>query len=195
MDELEGVFEITGQEDKPKVTVWDNYCPIVKKKNIVEVYLTDVIDTPDNYNELVHTLNNASKKHTIKIFINNGGGAVDSAFMLVDAIKSTKAKTVAYLSGTVASASTIIALSCSDIVISKYLAFMIHNYSHSSGHNSGNAVKNYVDFTDKELKRAFREIYSGFLSNKEIDDVVTMDKELWFNEIDVAKRWSKIKSK
>jgi ATP-dependent protease ClpP protease subunit len=108
--------------------------------------------------------------------------------MIREAILKSKACTIAHLSGTVASAATVIGLSCDDLLVSPFLSFMAHNYFHGV-QGTGNQVKDYVDFTDRELKRAFRLIYTNFLTEEEIQLVTERDKEVWLNEVEVAERW------
>ena len=180
---------------KPKSdSIWDNYVPIIQQGNTYEVYLTDAIEAPAEYNQLIYLLKNLEHYHTVNIFINNGGGSVDSAFMIRDAILNCQATTIAHLSGTVASAATVIGLSCDDLKVTPFLSFMVHNYSHGTGNDSGNRIKNYVDFTDRELKRAFRSIYKGFLTEEEMMDVTERDKEIWLNELETTDRWIHYKS-
>lgn len=177
------------EQPKPKSdSIWDNYVPIIQQGNTYEVYLTDIIEGPAEYNQFVHLLRYLEHYHTVKIFINNGGGSVDSAFMIRDALLKCQAHTIAYVSGTVASAATVIALSCKELIVSPFLSFMSHNYFHGV-QGTGNQVKDYVDFTDRELKRAFRLIYANFLTEEEIQLVTERDKEIWLNELEVAERW------
>lgn len=183
-------------ELNPELTsVWDTHCPIVKSTDgrHVEVFLTDHIATPDMYNELVFELQQAKLGDEWTFYINNGGGAVDSAFYIINAIKHSKAHTTAKLSGTIASAATIIALHCDDLEVSPFISFLAHNYYHGA-QGTGNQVKDYVDFTDRELKRAFRIIYKNFLTDEEIKLVTERDKEVWLNELEVAERWAKYKA-
>jgi ATP-dependent protease ClpP protease subunit len=110
-------------------SVWENYVPIISDKNHTTVYLTDTIDEPSCYNELCFRLKSASPAEVFTLVINTPGGILDSAMMIVDALKTTQAHTIAQISGTVASAGTIITLACKDLDIADHTAFMIHNYS------------------------------------------------------------------
>ena len=173
-----------------KCSIWDEYAPIKKVGNIINIYFTDSIEAPSVYNEVVFTINNAQPHELIHLHINNGGGWIDSCFMIIDAIEKSQAKVIGYLYGTVASVATIIALSCDYIVPSKYISFMIHNYSAGAGQQKGHELKAYQNFTDKELNRAFREIYKGFLTDEEMTNVIE-GKDIWLNEDEVMERWSK----
>lgn len=173
-------------------SIWADYIPIVEEGTVFKVYLTASIQTPYMYSKLCYLLDSAQPYHEVHFIINNGGGSADSAFMIVDAMNKSKARTTAYLSGTVASASTIIALACDELHVSPFLSFMAHNYYHGV-EGTGNQVKDYVDFTDCELKRAFKSIYANFLTEEEIKLVTERDKEVWLNELDVAERWKACK--
>lgn len=173
-------------------SVWADYVPIIEEGTTFKIYLTNGINIPHVYSKLCHLLDSAKPYHELHFYINNGGGDVDSAFMLISSMNQTKAKTIAHISGTVASAATIIALACDELEVSPFTSFMSHNYYHGV-QGSGNQVKDYVDFTDRELKRAFKAIYTNFLTEEEIQLVTERDKEIWLNELEVVERWANYK--
>lgn len=179
---------------KKKTQVWDNYVPILKSKDgkTIHVYLTDTIDVPATYNEMCFELLNASKGTQVNLHINNGGGVIDSAFMIIDAITKSKAKVTAILSGTVASAATVITLACDAIDVVDHTSFMIHNYS-SGTQGKGHEMKAYMDFNDSELNNAFRTIYGGFLTSDEMEAVIA-GKDMWMGKVEVLERWNNLKS-
>jgi len=174
---------------------WEKYVPIIATEDFrqIDVYLHDLIQAPCNYSELVYTLREAKKGDIINLHINNGGGVVDSAFMIFDAIAKSKATVVAHLAGIVASAATIITMACDKIVIARFTQFMVHNYSGGTS-GKGHEIKAYVQFSDKELNRAFREIYAGFLTDKEMTEIID-GQDVWLNETEVQTRWDAMKSK
>lgn len=179
---------IIGGGTPPKTSVWDNYVPILKEGRHVDIYLTDSIEAPSEYNQTCHILEKAYKGDTATLHINNGGGYVDSGFMMVHAIKTSKSKTTARLSGTVASVSTILSLSCDEIEIADYTNFMIHNYS-GGAQGKGHEMKAQMDFTDAQLNAAFTEIYGGFLTEHEMELVIA-GKDLWMGKDEVLARWN-----
>lgn len=168
-------------------SAWDSSVPVVSDGNIHHAYLTNGIEEPNCYNHLCHMLYNAAEYDEFILNINSPGGIIDSAFMIIDAIKSSKAKTTARLSGTVASAATIIALVCDDVITSEGLSFMIHNYS-SGMQGKGHEMKARQQFIDRQLNRAFRDYYLGFLNQDEIEDVIE-GKDIWFDNEEVDERW------
>ena len=176
-----------------KHSVWDNYVPILKDGRHTDIYLANSIEAPSEYSEMCHILNSAYRGDTAKLHINNGGGYVDSGFMMVDSIKKSKSKVTAKLSGTVASVATILTLSCDAIEVADYVQFMIHNYS-GGAQGKGHEMKAQMDFTDAELNKAFTEIYGGFLTENEMELVIA-GKDIWMGKDELLARWDARKNK
>jgi len=181
------IIEIGTQ--KEKTSVWDEYVPMVTSGRSTTMYLTDYIAAPANYNELVHRLNNAYIGDEFVFVINNGGGDANAAFMLVNAMERSNAIIRGKLSGIVASAATIITMACNTIEVAPYTQFMIHNYFHGT-QGTGNQVKEYVNFTDSEFRVAVKELYAGFLTEAEMNQVSNDDKELWYGAEETGERWA-----
>jgi ATP-dependent protease ClpP protease subunit len=172
----------------PKYTVWDNDVPIIINKNYIDVFINDSIIEPYVYNELYYTLTNACKTDIITINLSTFGGVIDSAFMIIDAINRSKGTVIVRLTGTVASAGTMIALACDDIEVAEHTAFMIHNYSGGMT-GKGHEMKARQEFQDESLNNTFKTFYSGFLTDEEISDVID-GKDMWMGKDEVLKRWS-----
>ena len=170
----------------PKTTVFDNYVPMITNKHTTTVYLTDVIEAPPLYNELCYKLDNASPAEEFFIYINTPGGILDAAIMLVSSIKNTAANTTARLSGTVASAGTIISLACKNVEVADHTAFMIHNYS-GGLFGKGHELKAHQEFVDANLNKSFSSFYEGFLTPAEIKRVID-GKDYWMNKDEVLSR-------
>ena len=176
------------QLPKDVTRVWDLPVPIVPGESETHVYITDQIGEPADYNELCHLLKSATRGHKFHIHINTPGGILDSAFMIVDALNNTTAHTIAHLTGTVASAGTIIALSCNELVVSNHIAFMIHNYSGAIG-GKGHEMKSRQKFTDESIENAFKEFYTGFLTPEEMQEVID-GRDMWMGTTEVQERWA-----
>jgi len=180
--------ELFLQQPAAKTSIWDDYVPILQNGRHTDIYLTGQIEEPSEYNRVCHILNHSYAGDTVTLHINNGGGYVDSGFMIIEAITNSKATVTAKLSGTVASVSTIITLSCAEIEIANYIQFMVHNYSGGAS-GKGHEVKAQVDFTDKELNSAFTEIYGGFLTPHEMELVIA-GKDIWMGKEELKARWT-----
>ena len=176
---------------------WEQYVPIIKTKgksgDVYDIYLQDEIQSPAMYNEVCYTINKAKRKDKVNLHINTPGGYLDTAFRLTEAIDRCKATTVAFLTGTVASAGTIIALRCDEVDAPKSLQFMIHNYSGGTA-GKGNEIIDHVTFSNKEITKAFNSIYLGFLNKKEVRKVIA-GKDFWMGAEEVVARWAKMKKR
>jgi ATP-dependent protease ClpP protease subunit len=176
---------------KAEWTLFDKEVPILRDGNTLHCYLADDIGEPKKYNELCFVLDTIEDDMDVKLHISTMGGHLDSAFKLLASLKKTKAPTTAVLTGTVASAGTIITLGCDNLECEDYTSFMIHNYS-SGVSGKGNEMVDYLNFTDKTLRRTFKEIYGGFLTDREITSVIK-GKDMWLDKADVDKRWARMK--
>ena len=175
---------------KDPTRVWETDVPIVvneDEKNI-KAYITGTIEEPSVYNELCYLLTTANEDTKFDLYINTPGGIIDSAFMIIDAINNSKAFVTAYMSGTVASAGTMISLACNNIVPAPHLSFMVHNYSGGMS-GKGHEMKARQRFTDEHLNNAFKTFYSGFLTEKEMKDVID-GIDLWMGTDEVKNRWA-----
>jgi len=178
---------IKNMKNASSATQWDDYVPIISEKDTHYVYLVEQFNDPSNYNKLCHMLLTASEYETFILMINSPGGILDSAFMIVDAIRFSKAKVKCRLTGTVASAATIVVMACEDIIVSPNLAFMVHNYS-SGIQGKGHEMRARQTFIDDQLAKAFESYYLGFLTEDEIKDVIE-GKDLWMGDEEVIQRW------
>jgi len=166
---------------------WSDYVPIISNGRDHHIYLTDNITEPCEYNKLCSILTSAYAGDKIYFYINNGGGYVDSAFMIIDAIKQSKATVISKLSGTVASSATLIALHSDDIVVADYTHWLSHNYSGGT-HGKGHEMKAHMDFMNEQLNISFREIHKGFLTDVEMQEVID-GRDMWLSATEVRKRW------
>lgn len=178
---------------KEQHSIWDDYVPIKKDGRQTTVYLTDPIEGQANYNEFIDVLNSAYEGDTIRLIISTPGGVVDSGIMIRNAIQNSNAKIVADLQGTVASAGTMIALACDELIVSPNLSFMCHEVSVSNIGGKFSDVKNMQNFYEKQFKQLSADVYTGFLTEEEMEEM-SNGKEIWLNAEEVAERWAKMKA-
>ena len=72
-------------------------------------------------------LNNATEQDLVVLNINSGGGHLDSAISIIDALKNTRANTLAWISGSCYSAASLIALNCQNLEVGEFATLMCHN--------------------------------------------------------------------
>ena len=182
--------EISFEISKDVTRVWDLDVPVIvdKENKNIKIYITGAIDEPYQYNEACYLLDTAPRDYTVDIYLNTPGGIIDSAFMICNSINNCKAKVIAHLSGTVASAGTMICMSCDELDLTPHLSFMIHNYSGGIS-GKGNEMKARQKFTDEHLNEAFKSFYLGFLSEEEMESVIN-GTDLWMGTKEVTQRWN-----
>jgi ATP-dependent protease ClpP protease subunit len=182
--------DITFQLPDDATRIWDLQVPIIENKDdrILSIYMRDTIDEPCVYNEVCYMLDNAKPGSEVKLYLNTPGGVVDTAFMLADAIRRSKAKVVAHLAGTVASAGTLIIMACDDIIVAPFTSFMIHNYS-GGAVGKGHELKARQAFVDKQLNEAFKAFYLGFLTEEEMTQVID-GTDFWMGADEIQERWN-----
>ena len=185
------IFELEAEVPKKTGSTWEDHIPISKNGRVIDAYIMAEIVNPSEYNELCHLLRNATSKETIRLHINTPGGRLDSTTMIIDAIAASEAYIIGVLSGSVASAGTMIALACDELECSSYLEFMIHYFSGGTG-GKGNEIKAHSNFIDKHMPMIFKKMYAGFLTNKEIEDMIE-GKDIWLNGDEVLERFEATK--
>jgi ATP-dependent Clp protease protease subunit len=161
--------------------------PIVFKEGTYNCYISGDISEPCEYDELCYVLDNAEETTNVVLHINTSGGYIDSALKIIASLSRCQATVTARLTGTVASAGTIIALSCDKLQAEQYMQFMVHNYS-TGTQGKGHEIMDYVNFNDKNLRDTFTAIYAGFLTEDEITDIIR-GKDLWLSAEEVQQRW------
>ena len=187
--ELDLIFE---EKIAPGTTsAWDKTVPIIAKGNTVTAYLMSEVYEPEVYNELCYTLEHTDAEQ-VRLMINNNGGQLDAMLSILDSMSRCNCEIVGVLSGSVASAATMIALSCDKLEVAPHTSFMIHS---SSGGVSGKTheTKAYMDFSNENTKRVFNDIYKNFLTQEEIDRVLD-GKDMWLNTKDIKERFARMKN-
>lgn len=168
--------------------VWENFVPIVKvDEHTYAVYVLDDIGPPDLYSELVHLLTTADENTTINVFLNTPGGHLDTAEMLYSALVNSKANTCAKVSGTVASAGTVITLACKNQEFSPSAIFMIHESSFSGLGGKASDMLRFQEFHKRWLPEFYTRVYGKLLSEAEMKEALA-GKEFWFTGKEITER-------
>lgn len=188
MEELE--FMLFKEEKKDIQSEWDKAVAIVAKDKIVTVFLNDEIYEPGAYNELCYTLENTVADE-VRLYMNNGGGQLDSMLSIIASMKKCGCEITGVLSGTVASATTMIALQCDKLEVADHTAFMIHSASGGTG-GKLHETKAYMEFNDKNVRNILHGMYKDFLTESEIKRVLD-GKDMWMGKDEVLERFARMK--
>lgn len=188
MEELE--FMVFKEEKSDIQSEWDKQTPIVSKGKVVTVFLNDEIYEPGAYNELCYTLENTVADE-VRLYMNNGGGQLDSMLSIIASMERCSCEITGVLSGTVASAATMIALKCDKLEVAEHTAFMIHSASGGTG-GKLHETKAYMEFNDKNVRNILHDMYKDFLTEPEIKRVLD-GKDMWMGKDEVIERFVRMK--
>ena len=189
MEELELVLF---KEEKENIqSEWDKTVPIVANGKVVTVFLNDEIYEPGAYNELCYTLENTSAD-SVRLYMNNGGGQLDAMLSIIASMERCSCEITGVLSGTVASAATMIALKCDKLEVADYTSWLTHYYSGGTG-GKGNEIKAKHDFESTEIPKMFKQIHKDFLTPSEITRVIE-GRDIWLNKDQILERFARMKA-
>lgn len=142
-------------------------------------------DSPQTFREIIRVIEQARKVDTLILKINSHGGRTDSAQAIYVALLETQAKTIAKII-TAYSSGSIVAMACDELKPTPHCTMMIHNASGGAWGKIGD-MKTQSTFMENHFKKWFNELYSGFLSSEEIEDVFK-GQDIWLREEDINKR-------
>lgn len=152
-------------------------------------YLSGFIQSPEQYTKWFHVIRNAGENDVVVIHINSPGGDAATAIQFMRVIAESKATVVASVEGNCMSAATMVFLAADSYQISEHSCFMFHNYSGMSIGKGGEMYDNIV-FERKWSERMLKSIYTDFLADSEIEDMLN-NRDIWMEGEDVAKRLKK----
>lgn len=148
----------------------------------------DIVE-PSYYRELIQCCASATENDIIEIFINSGGGRLDSCMAIVSAIRSCEGLVVGIINGHAYSAAGMIALSCHQVVVTEFSQFMAHYASYGS-YGKGGDIKKHVDFSERTLNKILHDVYEGFYTAQEIDRIIEGHDD-WLDSDQIIERLEK----
>ena len=161
--------------------------------NKYEFNLDEDIKEPSYYRNLIKVLNNATEQDSVVLNINSGGGYLDSAISIIDALRNTRANTLAWISGSAYSAAGIIALSCQNLEVGEFATFMAHNSQYGLGGYTTD-IKDRAVFEHKMISKIMHSVYKHFLTLDEVEAVLA-NKTIWMDADEIIERFTKMQEK
>jgi len=161
--------------------------------NKFEFNLDEDIKEPSYYRNLIEVLNNATEQDLVVLNINSFGGGLDSAISIIDALRNTRANTLAWISGSAYSAAGLIALSCQNVEVGEFATLMCHNSQYGLGGYTTD-IKDRALFEHKMTSKIMQSVYRFFLSPEEIESVL-MNKTIWMDSDEIIERLSYMQEK
>lgn len=156
---------------------------------IYDIYLDEDIKEPKYYRKIIHNMNTAQPNDTFRLWINTNGGLVDGALAIIEAMNTCQAEIVTIATGRVYSCGSIIALNSKKLAIQPTSRWMLHSASYGNG-GKMHEVRDFFNYNNTELETLLRSTYKGFLSEKELNDLI-QGKDFWFTSEEATKRYKK----
>jgi ATP-dependent protease ClpP protease subunit len=170
---------------KPKVHS-NGYFPCKPVAQVHEFYLTGEITSPDDYIEWFDAIRHASEHDLVKIYINSFGGDLFTAIQFMRVLADTEASVIASVEGACMSAATMIFMCADSFEVTPHSIFMFHNYSGGVIGKGGEMI-DQLKHERRWSERLLKEIYHDFMTNEEIDAMLS-NKDLWMDGEEVVKR-------
>lgn len=155
--------------------------------NECQVYLDEMIGPPSFYRNLIHYMHNMQEDDSLTVWMDTGGGHIDGAMALIDAMQTTEGCVQVIVTGMAGSAGSIIALNAPNLVIGNRARFFLHAASYGVGHMKQGEVESTVENNKIMLRSIYEEAYSGFLTEQEIE-MLFIGKDYYFDTTEVNRR-------
>lgn len=165
------------------------FCQHTLPVRLSRFFIDEGITKPSYYRPLIETLLSANQNDKIELWISTPGGRLDSLNSIVNAINSTDATVQGILMHDAFSAGGMLFLSCHDWIVMPGSAMMIHGAVGGVG-GPMHENRNQMDFDVKRLERIFKSYYKGFLTDKEIKEVLE-GRTMWLDEDEISDRLHK----
>ena len=174
----------TSEEEVPPrgYTYYTN--PVSSK--VHHFYISNVIEDPEFFIEMIHTIKTAGPQDVAYIYLNSPGGRLDTTLQLINAMRISPAKIVTVIEAEAHSAGTMIFLAADEFVVHENTMMMFHNFS-GGAFGKGNELKLQVDAVVKWFNKMAVDIYSPFLSDEEIQDLID-GKDIWMEAEEIRDR-------
>lgn len=161
--------------------------------NKYEFNIDEEIKEPSYYRNLIEVLNNATEQDLVVLNINSGGGMLDSAISIIDALRNTRANTLAWISGSAYSAAGLVALSCQNVEVGEFATLMCHNAKYGLGGYT-TEIKDRAIFEYKMTTKILHSVYRHFLSTEEIESLLR-NNTIWMDADEIIERLTVMQEK
>lgn len=168
-----------GEDD---VSVFPRFELLAKPRNVEYIArINKGFVHSEQFDEIVYALDNASEGDEFTLNLTTPGGSLQSVIPLLNSINNTAAHVHVHAESDVASAGTFILMCAHSVSMNDYVEVMFHNVSFGAG-GAGYKVERQVEHVLKSSKRILRDMYRHFLTEDEINRLLTgtdfyMDRE------------------
>ena len=152
---------------------------IPHKSGTYRIEIDDDISTISQFSTAIQALQIAEEHDNVEIHLQCNGGNVDASGGFLHAMRKCKADIHVVASGGVHSAGTHILLESDSFELANNFNSLIHNGQSGSVGNL-NEYHSKSDFDKEFLRKQYYEIYEGFLTDEEFDNVM-LGQNIWLD--------------
>lgn len=154
-------------------------------KNI-EYYLINEIEDIEDYIDFLRALGDCHPADTVDMHINCFGGAMYAGYHLFDALLDCPATINMHVDGFCCSAASIILMAGDNFDFAPHSCVMVHAMTSLVG-GKWHEIKAQLKFDEKWFAETAREVYEGFMTEEEIDQMID-GKDFWFTAKEAHER-------
>lgn len=160
------------------------------QSNLYKFDIDEDFETPSQVRDLIRLLDTQEESDTTILRVNIYGGHAFTMISVMDAIRHSKGQVIAQVVHA-SSAGSLLSLVCDDCYTVPYGEWYIHEMQ--SGHYGDTSYQaKKIKFLTKTQRRLFEEVYKGFLTDKEIDDLCEgRIRDYSFDEVEANERLEK----
>lgn len=169
MEQLKKQKSMLGEDDGSVQPFYATFIP--RKGGTFKINIHGPIYSADQFILASQALEAADEEDTIEISLQSPGGSLDVTDYFIHCMRKTAGHIHISASGNVSSAATLILLQADSFDLSEHFNSTLHSGSIGSGGNY-NEYRAQVAFYPQWMEKALRSGYEGFVSEKELDDML-----------------------
>lgn len=155
------------------------------------VYISEDIEDPIEYVDLLAALRRADINDTFYIYLNTPGGRLDTGLQLINAMHSSRARVVTVLDPQAYSMGALLFLSGKELIVPENSMLMFHNYSGGT-RGKGNEQLAEVQAASRSFEKVMKKICQPFLSADEIRNILN-GQDLWLDSDEILERLDRMR--
>lgn len=152
-------------------------------------YLDQDIGMPEEYRDLISTLENMNETDTMVLMINSYGGVLHTAVAIVNAIRSTRGNVHGVNCGVAISAASCIFLACHSAEVTDHSSLMAHTGSGVEMGKLSDTSKSIIH-AEGQINKFYRDVYEHFFTEDEISRMLK-GEDFWLNDDEICERLQK----
>ncbi len=150
------------------------------------IYLYGEITSPEDYTNVLGVLEDCSEDDLVVLKISSGGGDLNTALELYDAIKKCKATVKGIINSDCSSAASMIFLACDEWEVGPFAHMLVHEVSYGLYGKHSDNVDAMVSY-QAHFNNILSYIYHGFLSKDDLVDIAR-GKQLYLTSDEITCR-------